>query len=270
MAESSILWTTGSTGDGASPYTQLQTTDFFRAILVGDQEASQGVLAGYVNQLAVTSGAVDQITVAAGRAIVYGFPYENNDTLNKAIVRPIVDTTGGRVVLRANYSAQTVRVTINRNTDGVAGIPTLTQIQNTTWDIPLATFTITTGGTVTVTDARDYCRYPTTLITDRQGGSASNWGTSGTISYKVGGMKIEVGSVNWSGTAAASGNVNITHATAFADTAMYFATANVANGKVNIAVSPTSSSVATLYWETTDASTRTSVNMNWMAIGPEA
>ncbi len=270
MSESSMLWETGSIGDGAAPYTEAQTIALFRRLFIGDQQASQGVLAGYLNNLAVSSGAADQITVATGAAMVYGIPYENDASLNKAITRPVVNTTGVRVVLRADYAAQTVRVVAIRNTDGVAAIPALTQIADTTWEISLATATITTAGAVTVTDDRSYCRYPSSLIADRQGGSATRWDTTGTTSYKAGSMKIEVGAITWTGAAAASGNINITHATPFANIAMYFATAASFDGKVNVTVSPTSGTVATLYWETTDGSTKVSVPINWMAIGPEA
>jgi hypothetical protein len=87
---------------------------------------------------------------------VQGFSYWNSSASTLAVTTPTTGTTGGRVVLRADYSAATVRTVVKLNTDGNAGIPALTQVANTTWEISLATFTVTTGGVITVTDDRVY------------------------------------------------------------------------------------------------------------------
>lgn len=165
MAENSILWTTGSTGDGASAYTQAKTTKFFRDFFISDNYASEGVLVGNLNELVVT-GTSSPVAVGTGAACVYGFPYENTASVNVAIPTPSIGTTGHRIVLRANYAAQTIRITLISSADGVASIPALTQIANTTWDISLATLTITVGGVITVTDARSYAHFATRVATE--------------------------------------------------------------------------------------------------------
>ncbi len=154
MAESSIFWTTGSTGDGASPYTQAQVVDWLRRTFL-NAPASEGVLKGYSNELA-PSGAASPVAIAAGAAMVYGFPYENTAPVNVTIPTPSIGTTGHRIVLRVSWAAQTVRIALKSSSDGVASIPALTQTANTTWEISLATLTITTGGVITVTDARGW------------------------------------------------------------------------------------------------------------------
>lgn len=149
--ESSRLWTTGGAGDGASTFTRDQLAEMFRAMLCGDP-TTQGVLSG----LAV-SGTSSPMTLAIGSACVYGFLYFCTVAGDVTKSTPAVGTTGFRVVLRASWAAQTVRVTVISNTDGVAAIPAVTQTASTTWDITLATGTITTGGVITLTDARDFC-----------------------------------------------------------------------------------------------------------------
>lgn len=186
MAERSQPWDTTGTGDGPSGgYTETQTEEFFRDLFSGDRFATDGVLPGYSSELAVTA-TTNQVSVAAGAAIVYGKYYQNTASLNLAVTSPVVGTTGLRVVLRVNWAAQTVRAAVIKNTDGTSAAPALVQTAGTTWDIPLATGTITTGGTVAVSDAREFLHMPTALIYRRQGGSATDWSSAGTTNYTPG------------------------------------------------------------------------------------
>ena len=82
-------------------------------------------------------------------------PYFNTASVSVTIPTPASSTRVDYIVLRANWTAQTVRITRVAGTEG-AGAPSLTQSAGTTWDIPLATVSITTGGVITVTDARVY------------------------------------------------------------------------------------------------------------------
>jgi hypothetical protein len=166
MAESSRFWTTNATGDGpVGGYTQQQFYDFMRKVFITDQEATRGVVFGEQGALACT-GTASPIAVAAGSAIVYGFFYESTASVNLTVTTPAVGTTGGRVILRAGWSAQTVRLVAVRNTDGQIAIPTLTQSAGSTWEISLATFTITTGGVIALTDDRKYLEIGSKVIPD--------------------------------------------------------------------------------------------------------
>lgn len=171
MSEKSLYWFTdgftGSVGDGAAPYTQEEQRLYDHALLAAN-EADGGVWSEILNELAV-SGVASPLAVATGRASVYGFPYWNDASLNLAVTTPGIGDTGGRIVLRANWAAQTVRALVVLNTDGNASIPALTQVANTTWDIPLATFVIDTSGDIWtdssktvagVTDARVFAISP--------------------------------------------------------------------------------------------------------------
>lgn len=152
MAQSSIFWPTNGVGDGASQYTDAQLQAWLRRTFLRDL-TTEGIESGFANELAV-SGASSPVSIATGAALVYGIPYENTAVVSQAIATPSVGTTGHRIVLRASWAAQTVRVTDIASADGTAAIPALVQTPGTTYDIPLATLTITTGGVITVTDAR--------------------------------------------------------------------------------------------------------------------
>ena len=166
MTERSLFWETNDVGDGpASGYSQQRLYEWLAKLVTPTDAAAEGVLRNVDNELAVT-GTATPLTVAEGAAQVYGFFYENTAPVEKAVSTPVVGTTGGRVVLQADWTAQTVRIVVNMSADGVAAIPALTQSAGTTWEISLATFTITTGGVITVTDARSYARFATRVKTD--------------------------------------------------------------------------------------------------------
>lgn len=157
MTQFSMLpWETQTgTGDGANSYTQDQANNFFRYFDVRDP-ANEGVAYGVLNALAV-SGTASPLSVASGAAVCYG-RYWNDAAVALAVTTPVVGTTGGRVVLRADWSANTIRLFVKMSTDGNGTIPALVQTAGTTWEISLATFTVTTGGVITVTDNRTFIK----------------------------------------------------------------------------------------------------------------
>ena len=200
MTEKSLFWTTNGTGDGTSGgYTATEFYDFLRRLLITDQEAAQGVLRGVLNELEVT-GSSSPIALNTGAAIAYGFYYENSASLNLTVTTPVVGTTGGRVNLKIDWTAQTVRVVVQLNTDGTASIPSLVQTAGSEWNVPLATFTVTTGGVITLTDARSYCQFANYLtatsfdaITGLSiiGRAANSVGASGAITADTDGEVLQ-------------------------------------------------------------------------------
>ena len=259
--ESSRLWTTGGAGDGASTYTRDQLAEMFRALLA--DPTTQGVLLG----LAV-SGSTSPLTLAVGAALVYGFWYFCTVAGDVAVTTPSVGTTGFRVVLRAGWTAQTVRVAVVMNTDGVAAIPAVTQSAGTTWEITLATGTITTGGAITLTDARDMVG----LVRARQGGSATDWGATGTTSRVPDQAKLQAGSRAWSGSAADDGSVTVTFPQAYSNVPLACTQAyRDASGGFPVIITEveTSNTELTIHWRSLDASTHTALTFHWMALGPE-
>lgn len=155
MTQLSYIWDTGGGGD-ASPHSEAQTANLYKAVFEA-LSANKGVVPGLLNELACTISGTNLVT-NTGYAIVDGHPYYNDASLNTAITTPSVGTTGRRGVLRCSWSAQTVRVTIISSADGTATVPAMTQTPGTTYDIPLCSFTTTTGGVSTITsDDREFC-----------------------------------------------------------------------------------------------------------------
>jgi len=159
MAQDSILWTTNGTGDGAAGgYTQAEAIRWQRTSWISSAgTATEGVKKNYLNELQVTAsgGSASPVTIDTGAAFVYGFDYVNTAAGTLNIPTPAANTRIDRVVLQADWGSQVVRFRRVAGTEG-AGTPALTHTAGTTWEIPLAAVSVTTGGNVTVTDEREY------------------------------------------------------------------------------------------------------------------
>lgn len=164
MTEKSWPWSTvAALGDGAAELNEALSREFLATYFLVQNPALEGVSKGVLGELAVT-GAASPLAVAAGSAVCYGL-YINDAVVNPTVSTPAVGTTGGRVVLQTNWGGTggagleaRTRIAVKKSADGVAAIPALTQVFGTTWEVSLATFTITTGGAITVTDARVFRR----------------------------------------------------------------------------------------------------------------
>lgn len=159
MAEDSFPWDGYSTGD-CGPYSADSWDDLYRYLFTQDQQVTQGPLKGVGDELAV-SGTSSPVSVAAGAAVVNGKFYKNTAAADVAIPTPSGATRIDRIVLRADYSAQTVRMARKAAAEGTGNAPTLTQDDGVTWEISLAQVSITTAGVITVTDERDFCHFAT-------------------------------------------------------------------------------------------------------------
>ncbi len=161
MAESSFPWDgdSGAAGVGdCGPYSADSWRDWFRFLFTND-DTTECVVPGYLNTLAVTGG-TDQCTVATGKALVAGIWYTNNVATDIVVSRPTVSTRTDRVVLRADFTAQTVRLDVLENDEEGSGeAPVETQTDGTTWEVSLAILTVTTGGVVTASDDRAYLHF---------------------------------------------------------------------------------------------------------------
>jgi len=194
MAQDSIFWTTDGTGDGdASGIAEERRRtmdDFFNVI----DNTTMGVLSGILNELSATvtdqpAGTSDDIVINTGAGMCYGFRYENDASVTLTPTKPAIGDTGGRVVLRADWTAQTVRLVLVENTDGTAAIPALTQTASTTWEIPLYSYVIETDGDIkdaagtagVVTDTRSFIVAPGAGMTKLR--EFTGDGTTGNITW---------------------------------------------------------------------------------------
>lgn len=189
MAEFSMLWeTVTATGDGANEYSEDNAAFFFKDF-TNAVPASMGVLSGIDNELVVT-GSTSPLSVDTGKASVYQFRYQNTAIASIGVATPLIGDTGGRIILRADWALNTVRLYSKMNTDGNAAIPALTQVAGTTWEISLCSFVIATTGTIYtdaskgttgVTDTRSYVISPLAgMVRLRQ---SFGTGASGTINW---------------------------------------------------------------------------------------
>ena len=173
--------------------------------------------------------------------------------------------------LRADWAAQTVRAVVVKNTDGASAAPALTQTPLTTYDIPLATGTITTGGAISLTDAREFVHMPTALIYRRQGGSATDWSVAGSTNYAPGETIKQLGNVNVS-YSSGTGTAVVTFPVAFAQIphpqlTVYNAGSSTRR-KILATVEAISATQLTIRVYVTDESTGSSdVNVFWEAVG---
>ena len=271
MAEQSMFWTTGTSGDGTTTYDQDRTLQWLRDTFTTDRYDAEGVIAGVGNQLAV-SGTSSPISVNTGAAYVYGRFYQNTSAVSLTVPTATAGTTGHRVVLRASWSAQTVRIALKSSADGTSSAPSLTQTAGTTYEISLATLTRTTGGTVTITDARDFAHFGTALVYRRQGGSSSDWSTAGTTSYTPGEVKQQVGAVSLSFSSSNTATATVTFPSAYAAAPnvqlTLFNGASSTNRKCLVTVESVSSTQVVIRGYLTDGSTTSNtMTVWWSAIG---
>lgn len=165
MTETSGLWDGTDTGDavGAAPY-DLKTD--LAKVLISLSEAANNSHKSFVtnedNRLEVSSG-VNKVTVATGKALVYGTRYESDEIVEHTIATPAGATRIDTIVLRKEWNGQIIRQQRVAGTEG-AGAPALTQTEGDTWETPLADVTITTGGVITIKDRRPLAPFEGRLV----------------------------------------------------------------------------------------------------------
>jgi hypothetical protein len=130
--------------------------DIIEALALKGDAATQGVVRGKLNALA-TTGAASPVATNTGWAIVNGKLYRNTASVNTNVASPAVSTRIDRLVVRIDYTAspETGVLTLIGGIEGGAA-PAVTQVDGTTWDLPLYQVSITTGGVITLTDERAY------------------------------------------------------------------------------------------------------------------
>lgn len=163
MAEYSWLWGGTATGDAAlpaplgAPYSDDMFTDLL-ALLFSYDRTKQGVVSsaysGYSGQLACTNPAGLTIRFATGVALVDGKVYVNSANLDFTIVQPGSGSNYYLFSARKDFSAQTVRMVMSA--PSTVTYPNPVQTDGVTWDLPLAQVKVTSGGVVTITDARGW------------------------------------------------------------------------------------------------------------------
>ena len=102
----------------------------------------------------------------------------------------------------------------------------------------------------------------------RQGGDPRDWSAAGGSKYLPGDWQMQAGCIKWTGAAAASGMVEITFPTPFADSPIVLCTVTNTNpGFERCVVQPTiaAPSLLEVYWWSDNNLTR--VDIFWLALG---
>ncbi len=150
MAERSRPWDGIVTGD-AGPYSFDQWTDIYKTLLA-PTIASDGVFLDQLNMFDLSSVAATPVSVASGRALVNGIWYESDAAVSLAIANATAGNVRvDRIVLRADWALQTVRLTVVQGTNVASNPvpPALVQVNGTTWDVPLWEVQATDAGVLT-------------------------------------------------------------------------------------------------------------------------
>lgn len=148
MTEVSRPWSGTVTGD-AGPYSDDQWTDVWKTIWA-PTIATDGVFIDQLSMFDLSSVAASPVSVASGLALVNGIWYESDAGVSVAIPTPAANPRVDRIVLRADWALQTVRIFRIAGAEAASPVaPALVQIDGTTWDLPLWQVRATTGGVLT-------------------------------------------------------------------------------------------------------------------------
>lgn len=193
MAQDSYLWTTGGAGDGSDTYTRSDTTKMLKVIAAC--HAFEGVAPTFLNKCAGSVPGVNTARIASGGAMVDGKPYLNTADVDVTIPSAVGggNTRIDRVVLRADWTAQTVRVTRIAGVD--AGSPTppaITQNSESTYDIMLYQALVNTSGVVTLTDERVWARLAVGDLAAALAGDGLTGGGASALAVNPDGSTLEI------------------------------------------------------------------------------
>lgn len=155
MTERSRFWNSTGPGDATeAPYDA--PTEFAQVLMAlgGGHGLTNrgGIWPTHQNMEPQVPGA-NTLRVKAGTAQVYGTWYETDADVDITIPTPAGSTRNDLIVIRKSWAAQTCLLTRVAGAEG-GGVPTLTQVVGTTYDIPICSVAITTGAVMTVTDRR--------------------------------------------------------------------------------------------------------------------
>ncbi|NPU89977.1 MAG: hypothetical protein HPY87_08895 [Fervidobacterium sp.] len=178
MTEKSYFWGGTTVGDASeAPYQHTAFQQFIRKMFCFDRSKA-GVIRAYENELNCTNPSANTVVISTGAAVVDGVFYENTDNVSFTINTPVSSSRSDIIVLRKVWADQTVRLTKVTGSEGSVA-PSLTQTDNDTWDIPLWTITITTGGSITLTDNRYFLTALSQIVPTAKGDIAVSSGSSG-------------------------------------------------------------------------------------------
>jgi len=79
--------------------------------------------------------------------------------------------------------------------------------------------------------------------------------------------RVEHGVATWTGSASATGSINLTFGTVFTEAPEVFVTIQSGNADYSVGTGTPTTTGANIYWEDMTAATHTSLNIGWIALG---
>ena len=153
MAYREFTWTSG---DGAAPanYPQSYWQEMFRTLFqAADPEAC--VIRGCLNEFEVTAtGTPRQVQIDTGGCIVNG-AWMVSDAVVNITAPTLASNTVHRIVLEYNDTLNSVRPNIVENASSITSLPDFDRT-GPIWQAPLASISVSAGGSVTVTNERKW------------------------------------------------------------------------------------------------------------------
>jgi hypothetical protein len=136
------------------PFENADTTETqYSAIMRELQESGVCDSAGGTG-LKVSVGTGSTVNVLAGSALLRGFQVVSDSTATLTVTGPASSTRIDLVVARLNPTANTIGLFVVAGTPGSGVAPSPASSLTDIYEIPLATVTVATSGTLTVADAR--------------------------------------------------------------------------------------------------------------------
>lgn len=156
MAENSRPWDGIVLGD-SGPYSDDQWTEAWLT-LVAPTIATEGVFLDQLSDLNLSGLPASPVNIESGRAMVDGSWYESTASVAVTIPTPGANPRVDRIVLRKDWALQTIRITRIAGAEAASPTPpAITQVDGTTWDLPLWQVHITVGAVITVfADDREF------------------------------------------------------------------------------------------------------------------
>ena len=279
MAEKAYPWNTAS-GGAQAPSGGYTADDFRRAnrAMFGDGVFRR--INGVFNGNLAVSAAGQVLTIQPGGACVAGLLY-SSDAATTLNVASVGSTTGGRVVVAATFGTQLCQILLRMSATGTSTPPALTQTDGTLYEISLATFTITSGGVITLTDTRQFVQNGATNAvetTNRQGGSSTDATVQGNTNYALTGTKLQAGTkrLTWpTSGSTTSAYVTVTFPVPFTQKPIpmvcLLGEQDASDAPISLSVMNITSTEMTIHANRDSSSTSGLVHdVSWMAIGPHA
>jgi hypothetical protein len=208
MAERSRFWDGTTIGDATvAPYDA--GTEFAEVMIAVAGLASNPNKGGSVSAVTVTNPSANTVRIGPLEAIVHGTWYQNDANVDITTPTPAAATRIDLIVLRKSWTPQTVRMFRVAGTEGGAA-PALTQTVGVTWDVPIASISITTAGVITITPTSTradlwYRTSDTTIRTDNNAGIGASFPTG--MGPAIRGLELGTDGIIWGSSSGLGGTL---------------------------------------------------------------